>query len=310
MEEKKQNRKALIVAIALVLLLIITGTFAWLRISRTTTVVNKITAGSLDLVLDEVCEEGENCDGILLQNQMPMSYQQGLTTKAYKFKIKNNAQTAADYTISIDDYYEIVTVPSAGKIDDSKLRYILLKDDETPTAAKSKLLSTGRNIETGVIQGGKEVSYTLYMWIDSRAGLETNGQMFNGRLNILAEQTVTTPYKMSGTITDGSGVPVTNGVVVAFSDPKYAEVSNTGVFSLSGIEYGAHTIYYIPAGTLESVQGMSATELEAMEGVGKASFNTSDTDTSIALSNGYIINTVSISSISETQAPSTDSETP
>ena len=188
MEEVKEKNKTMkqakiMIVMALLIVFALAGTYAWMMLTKTSTVVNKITAGSLDLILDE-----SSSDGILLQNQDPMSYQQGLTTQAYTFKLKNNSATDIDYTINLVDDYEGVTVPTEGKLEDSKLRYIILEGDETPVASKSRLLSAGRGLKTGTIEGNQEINYTLYMWIDSKAGLETNGQIFSGKLNILANQ--------------------------------------------------------------------------------------------------------------------------
>ena len=184
MEEKKKliKQSKIMIAMALVIVFVLAGTYAWMMLSKTSTVVNKITAGNLDLEL--VCSADGTCDGIYLEKQVPMSYQQGLTTKAYKFKLRNNGGIAADYTINLEDFYENITIPTEGKFEDSKIRYIILKDDETPVASNSKLLSEGRNLTTGTIEGNSEVEYTLYMWIDSRAGIEVNGQVFGGKIRV------------------------------------------------------------------------------------------------------------------------------
>ena len=65
-------------------------------------------------------------------------------------------------------------------------------------ATNSKLLSTGRTIETGTIPGkvgntATEIPYTLYIWIDSMAGdddtqADIMNKIFNARLGITAEQ--------------------------------------------------------------------------------------------------------------------------
>ena len=181
MEEKNKliKQSKIMIVMALVIVFVLVGTYAWMMITKNSSVVNKITAGTLDLILDE-----SSSDGILIENTVPMSYQQGLTTQAYTFKLKNNSSIETDYTINLEDFYEGITIPEEGKLADSKIRYILLKDGETAQAKNSKLLSEGRAIETGKIEGTTEISYTLYVWIDSRAGVEVNGQIFSGRLRI------------------------------------------------------------------------------------------------------------------------------
>ena len=290
-KEKKKygwQAKGIIIAFALVVVLLIAESYAWMLISKTSTTVNKITAGSLDLILDD-----STSDGIHLENVVPMSYQQGIQTTAYTFKLKNNATTKVDYTISLEDFYDDITIPPEGKIADSKIRYILLKDDEESSATNSKLLSEGRNIETGKIDGTTEISYTLYIWIDSQAGVEVNSQVFNARLNITAEQAVPT-YTVSGALTDGSGNPVNGGTVVAFSDPKYAEVNADGTFTLNDLPIGAHTIYYVPGKTVSELLEKTQEEIESIEGSGKTSLNTNSSAPALTFSNGYSATGVSV----------------
>ena len=229
MDNKRLIRNSkLMIVMSLVIVFVLMVSFAWMSISRTSTVVNKISAGSLDLVFDETCEAGEECDGIHLEKTVPMSFRQGLTTKAYKFKLINNSASATDYTINMEDFYEGVTVPTEGKIVDSKIRYIILEDEETAEASNSKLLSDGRSIKTGTIEGNKTINYTLYVWIDSHAGIEVNNQIFSGRLSISAEQQTPT-YEVSGVLTDDNGNPlmgegnlyfVKDGKIITLPDSK------------------------------------------------------------------------------------------
>ena len=264
MEEKKKliKQSKIMIAMALVIVFVLAGTYAWMMLSKTSTVVNKITAGTLDLVLDDSIS-----DGIHLEKQVPMSFQQGLTTTPYTFKLINNATTPADYTISLEDFYEGVTIPTEGKFEDSKIRYILLKDDETPTGANSKLLSEGRNLTTGTIEGSTEVNYTLYMWIDSKAGIEVNNQIFSGRLNITAEQ-ATQKYTVSGVYKDSTGTAVPNKQLVIYT-PSGDQIKTTtdpeGKFTFDNVPSGVTPMYFVPDGV--NPDGKTPTELEETPGV-------------------------------------------
>ena len=375
MEEKKQNKKALVVAIALVLLLLVTGTYAWMMLTKNSSVVNKITAGNLELRLDE-----SSSDGIHLEKQVPMSLNQGLTTTPYTFKIVNNGDTAASYTINLEDFYDDVTIPEEGKLEDSKIRYLIAKDGVIPTIGSgdtkfyaysgetllftaaynkeinqitsliqnynnsenegfrehmnsqiastgsttedgayevfknavgtsytfkkensskrvSHLLSEGRGIETGVIEGNSEVSYTLYMWIDSRAGIEVNGQIFSGRLNITASQSVQA-YKVSGVLTDGTEQIVANATLLGFTQSGTQVVATTdteGKFSMDNLPAGENKIYYVPTGL--DISNKTKEEIDAMTGVASTTI-TAPTDSERAvMTNNYIINDIIISKI-------------
>ena len=192
MEEKKKigDRKLLLIAIVLILVVIIGTTYAWYRITRSSDAINKIKAGSLEMTLDDTATEG-----IKLLNEVPRSYRQGMETTEYTFTLTNKNSTSS-YSLSlkdlakyINDENEEVTVADENRIADSKIRYILLKNGEEATADKSKIL-TDRVIDTGTIEKGQTIKYSLRVWIDSRAETDIMGKIFNAQLNIEATQYV------------------------------------------------------------------------------------------------------------------------
>lgn len=197
MEKFIKENKALLVAIILVLILLISGTFAWLRLTKTASSVNKIKAGSLVMELDDA-----SASGIKLLNQMPMSYQKGMATQEYTFTLTNSGTTTNDYTITLEDiasYVEddqTIEIQPSEKLDDSLIRYCLLKNGEVADPSKSHLLSeaSGRVIDSGTIAGdGTSYTYSLRIWIDSKAGdgaTEANvmGKKFNAGLLVEATQ--------------------------------------------------------------------------------------------------------------------------
>ena len=69
MKEKLKNNKELLIVMLLLLISIVTASYAWFRLTKTSNTVNKITMGGLDLVLDE----GES---ITIKNEVPRSYKQ------------------------------------------------------------------------------------------------------------------------------------------------------------------------------------------------------------------------------------------
>ena len=139
MEKKKKigNGKLLVIAIVLILVVIIGTTYAWLRLTKNSEIVNKITAGNLELTLDDTTSEG-----IKLLKAIPMSYQQGIKTEEYTFTLTNTSSytlSLKDLTTYTNDNNEEVTIADEDRLADSKIRYILLKDGEEATASKSKI---------------------------------------------------------------------------------------------------------------------------------------------------------------------------
>ncbi len=187
----KKNKKALVVILILLLVLVIASTYAWLRLTKSSNTVNKITAGNLELVLDDTTSEG-----IKLVNEVPRSYRQGMETKEYTFTLTNKNSTS-NYSLSLKDLEKYsdedgkeTVIAAENRINDSKIRYILLKDGEESSADKSKIL-TDRTIDTGTIKKGQTITYSLRLWIDSKSETDIMGKIFNARLSLKAEQVST-----------------------------------------------------------------------------------------------------------------------
>ena len=195
------DTKSLIIVIVALLIAILIGlSYAWFGIVRNSNSINKIKAGSLEMTLDDTATEG-----IKLLNEVPRSYLQGMKTEEYTFTLTNTGTTTSDYTIYLDDVLTFtdeqgkeVTITDENKLEDTKIRYILLKDDEKAAANKSKLLSESaeRSIDTGKITKNQTIKYSMRVWIDSRAENEVMGKKFNAKLRVEASQ-VTTKVKSS-----------------------------------------------------------------------------------------------------------------
>ena len=187
--ENRKNIVVLIVTLILVVAIVFGLSYAWLRLTKSSNTVNKITAGNLELVLDDTTSEG-----IKLVNEVPRSYRQGMETKEYTFTLTNTSSTS-NYSLSLKDLEKYTdedgketVIAAENRINDSKIRYILLKDGEESSADKSKIL-TDRTIDSGTIKKGQTISYTLRVWIDSRAETDIMGKIFNAQLSLVAEQT-------------------------------------------------------------------------------------------------------------------------
>ncbi len=195
-ENKSKSLLLLVIGISLTIVAVVGVTYAWFRVTRSSDTINKIKAGSLEMTLDDTATEG-----IKLLNEVPKSYLQGMKTEEYTFTLTNTGTTTNDYTIYLDDVLKFtndanqeVTITDDTKLEDTKIRYILLKDGEGAASTKSKLLSaaTERIIDTGKIASNQTIKYSLRMWIDSRAENEVMGKMFNAKLRVEATQSTTT----------------------------------------------------------------------------------------------------------------------
>ena len=189
---KKENKsfmeknKKQVIAIALALVLLIGGSYAWLSVTLKGTKKVRIEAGTLSLVLNEGNE-------INVSDSVPMSDVDGLKTDTYTFSLQNNGNVTSEYTIYLDD----ASIDSADeRFDDSALKYSLKKNDGASTTA---LLSTlnQRVLDSGTIEAGTTNTYSLNLWIKDEATNDdvqttkdgqTVGKVFAGKLRIEASQ--------------------------------------------------------------------------------------------------------------------------
>ena len=189
---KKENKnfmeknKKQIIAIALALVLLVGGSYAWLTTTLKGTKKVRIEAGTLSLVLNEGNE-------INVEDSLPMTDIDGLKTDAYTFTLQNNGNVTSNYTIYLDD----ASIDSADvRFDDSALKYSLKKNEGASTTA---LLSTlnQRVLDSGTIEAGTTNTYSLNLWIKDEATNDdvqttkdgqTVGKVFAGKLRIEASQ--------------------------------------------------------------------------------------------------------------------------
>ena len=122
MDEKKKIGNAKLLIIAIVLILVIIGTtYAWLRLSKESEVINKIKVGDLELVLDDSISEG-----IMLEKAVPMSDSKGQLGTEYTFTVENKGKTSLDYNLYLKD---VVLDEEDKRLEDVNVRYKLVRDN-------------------------------------------------------------------------------------------------------------------------------------------------------------------------------------
>ena len=128
MEEKKKigNAQLLIVAFVLTVAIIFGSTYAWIRLTKTSTIENKITAGDLELVLDDTTS-----DGIKLEKAIPISDAEGEKGTEYTFTLENKGTVDLTYYLYLND---LDLAEGETRLEDNKVRYKLVKDEEILTA--------------------------------------------------------------------------------------------------------------------------------------------------------------------------------
>ena len=174
---------------------------------------NILSIGCFDVSLEELSKP------ISLNNTYPMSDQKGLTQTPYTFTIKNTCNTAAEYTITLN------TLKTA-TMDKSKIKFAFTTGSDVPTSGVNlgtyasissnintdlaylqteNILGTNLNesiiLQKGTLEKENDTeTFNLYLWIDSTAGNEVQGQKFLASVNVLANAVTVEPTPASETI--------------------------------------------------------------------------------------------------------------
>ena len=283
-EKLKKNNKLLIPIIIGVVLVLIGVTYAWMTNVLSGTKINKITVGALSLVLDD-----ETSNGINIEQGLPQSDTDGLTNTEYTFSVENNGASNAKYNIYLEDE-ELES--GEVRMNDSNVKIYLVKNnEESEVKLLSSIVKEERRVldENIIIEPGNINNYSLRLWIDGDSSQsEVGGKVFKAKVKLEAIQTEESNgvYNLNGYVYDSSDNVITNGVVVAYSEPKYGDIDSEGHFNIFGLESGTHTLYYVPNKTIEEIKSLSQKEIEQISGVGKVSINTKNNDSTISLNNG------------------------
>ena len=178
MENKNKKIKKQLFALALVLLVLLGGTYAWLTLQVNGEKTNVLKAGTLSLVLDDTTSEG-----IKLEKAVPISDEKGKTGTEYTFTLQNKGTKAASYTIYLDD---VALEASETRMDDSKVKYQLTKNSNEKVALLNNL--SDKVLDSGTIDGSTTNTYSLRVWIDSVAKNEVMGTILYKQLRVEATQ--------------------------------------------------------------------------------------------------------------------------
>lgn len=190
-KEKKGNNSKKIIALALALVLLIGGTYAYLSLTLKGTKTTRIESGTLAMTI-----EGEN-SGISMVSTAPMSDSEATTSltgegKEYIFTLKNTGSVPSVYTVYLDN--QGINAEEEFGIDKKFIKCKLegtVKNSDGSAATSSenvarnvsftttldKLLETGSqnaildsSSTTGNLEAGQYIKYNLKLWISDAAG--------------------------------------------------------------------------------------------------------------------------------------------
>lgn len=201
-----EGNKKKIIALAVALVLLIGGTYAWLTLTLTGTKTARIEAGTLSLELVDEANE------INVENALPVTDDEGKATDPYVFTLNNNGNITSLYTVYLDS---AAIEEGLSAMPQNRVKYSVVKTIKTIVGSRDSLEEDGdtadtvvstetlatdvynsgaetissKMLDTGSLAAGNYIDYELRLWISSDA---TNDEMkntaFAGKLRIEATQ--------------------------------------------------------------------------------------------------------------------------
>lgn len=219
MEKQEQKKRKIehyskqMLVLAIILILLIGGTYAWLRFTVTGEKENRIKVGTLVIDLDESATEGIN-----IEQAFPVSDEIGKTYDEYKFTIKNSGSIASKYRVELENQplsngekrmpskyikYNLVGIQKKKKssstnslvevnekvVDTTAILKQLQELDSTEIPSTEQSLGSNMILPAGVLEPGEEIEYSLKLWMSIDAKYdETRDTVFNARIKVDATQ--------------------------------------------------------------------------------------------------------------------------
>ncbi len=210
-ENEVETHGKKIIALALALVLLIGGTYAWLSLTLEGNKTVRLEAGTLSLRLKD------ESNAIDIEDAFPMTDEEGLATTPYTFILENNGTIASDYSVFLDSEaipsgynpmkqhlikYSITKTVKTKVGDEIDQANDTTKDTQTVTETLNPLKTDAvapdtpemgtnpdRVLDTGSLEADDYIVYTLRLWVDYRATLEEmDNAAFAGKLRIEAAQ--------------------------------------------------------------------------------------------------------------------------
>lgn len=202
--DEVENHSKKIIALALALVLLIGGTYAWLTLTLNGNKTVRLEAGTLSLNLTNEANEINMLDAV------PVTDADGMATTPYTFTLENNGTIPSDYSIFLD---KMAIDTGLKDMPQHRIKFIISKTikekvGDTIDSATDTVIDTddgeamvlnptsggeeqnpNRLLDSGSIEANQYIEYTLRLWIDQNAtSAEMNDTAFKGQLRIEATQ--------------------------------------------------------------------------------------------------------------------------
>ena len=256
MEKSKRNKiVGLSVGILIVLIIVVSSTYAYWQITKTQATPNDIVAACLSLDLEDVSA------AIDLDSAWPINDEEASNLTGYTFTVTNNCNEEINYIVGLNRVEESNYLQDSSvkvRLDDnSSFIYGDLSDIEYADSENAYTSRVSKQVSVETIGALSTNEHTIRIWIDENAPVTEQSKTFEGQVFITGGQGIEVPecftIAENGTITGynyecGTEVVVPaeiNGIQVkTISQPSFA-MGNVQGYSLYNEETDeSKGIYY------------------------------------------------------------------
>ena len=205
-EDKKRKNKIIGISIGIlvVLLVVISSTYAYWQITKSQEGSNDIIAACLDIDMQSV-------DGTFVLNPAwPISDDEGLKLEGYTFTVTNNCPEDVNYVIGMDSLevsgatylsYDSIKVsmdnaPAMIYGEQETIEHIAEENDDYA-------IRDSKKIATSVVKNGQPNEHIVKVWIKSDAPVEEQSKVFSGRMFITGGQNIENDKPLAQIIATG-----------------------------------------------------------------------------------------------------------
>ena len=194
MKEKLKNKKVVytIIGIVSVLLVAAAVTYAYWLVTKTQQGENVVSSGCLDI---DLVGSGD----ITLQDQFPISDEDGMKLTPYEFTITNKCNTSVDYFVNLESLAiegETINADALKVSLNDKVSVLGSNYEEEPTiegAFTSHRLMQGTLAKKG--SEGASINYNLRIWIAEDAPISEMNKEFKSKISVTVGQGITNTLK-------------------------------------------------------------------------------------------------------------------
>ena len=186
MEQKnrRDNKKIfLILGVALIVVLVIGLSYAWLQTTLTSDKSQTIVTGNISLIIKD------EANAISLTDALPVLDSDGLKTKEHTFTVVNTGTVPLAITVKLIPDQEKIDACSGCKIaSDNAIKYAVTVNGGSNII--SNLGQANDILHTTTIEPGEanKVIYTLKIWVDQNATNEVIDSYYFGKIEVVGEQ--------------------------------------------------------------------------------------------------------------------------